>query len=102
MGTPITINDTLQLTHEQGFPENLELDKEYSFQKDGRRLYRLPPVRVFLAENKNGTWDYRGEAHITELTLLPLEEKTTGKFKVVKLYSEQHRQALNANQQPPE
>ncbi len=96
------LNDTLQLTTQQGFPVKLELEKEYRFQKDGRRLYRLPPVRVFLAHNENGKWDYRGEALITELTILPMEEKTVGKFKVIKLYTEEHRKVLNANQQPPE
>ena len=98
----LIINDTLQLTDAQGFPKKLELNREYSFEKDKRRLYRLPPARVFLAHNQNGKWDYRGEALITELTILPLESKTRGKFKVVKLYSEEHRKVLNENQQPAE
>ena len=100
--TDLIINDTLQLTDAQGFPTKLELNKEYSFEKDKRRLYRLPPARVFLAQNKKGIWDYRGEALITELTILPLESKTIGKFKVVKLYNEEHRTVLNENQQPAE
>ena len=100
MGVPLTLNDTLQLTKEQGFPGRLDLNREYSFQKDGRRLYRLPPVRVFLVHNKNGKWDYQGEALITELTILPMQEKTVGKFKVVKLYSDEHRKVMNENQQP--
>ena len=98
----LIINDTLQLTKAQGFPDKLELNAKYSFQKDKRRLYRLPPARVFLAHNQNGKWDYRGEALITELTILPLEEKTIGKFKLVKVYTEEHRKVLNANQQPAE
>ncbi len=102
MGSPLIINDTLQITTEQGFPKELIINKEYWFKKDGRRLYRLPPGRVFLAHNQKGTWDYRGEAQVTELTILPLEEKTIGKFKIVKIYSEEHRKVLNANMQPPE
>ncbi len=102
MGATIILNDTLQLTQKQGFPSTLALNSKHSFQKDGLRLYRLPPSRVFLAFNKNGKWDYRGEAQITELTLLPLENKTRGKFKVVKIYSEEHRRVLNENMQPPE
>lgn len=98
----LIINDTLQLTDAQGFPPKLELNKEYPFEKDKRRLYRLPPARVFLAHNKNGKWDYRGEALITELTILPLESKTIGKFKVVKLYNETLRKAWNENMQPAE
>lgn len=98
----LIMNDTLQLTDAQGFPSKLELNKEYPFEKDKRRLYRLPPARVFLAHNKNGKWDYHGEALITELTILPLESKTTGKFKVVKLYSQELRKVWNANMQPAE
>jgi hypothetical protein len=30
----LIINDTLQLTDTQGFPKHLELNKEYSFEKD--------------------------------------------------------------------
>ncbi|MFH1650272.1 MAG: hypothetical protein ABIA93_07030 [Candidatus Woesearchaeota archaeon] len=52
--TDFVMNDTLCITSEQGFPENLELNNEYSFEKDKKRLYRLPPVRCFLAHNKNG------------------------------------------------
>ncbi len=98
----LTINDTLQLTKAQGFPDKAELNKEYNFEKDKRRLYRLPPARVFLAHNKEGKWDFIGEALITELTILTLENKTTGKFKIVKLYSDEHRKVLNANQQAAE
>lgn len=101
MGSVIIMNDTLQITTEQGFPEKPELEKEYSFKKEKLRQYRLPPVRVFLAHNTGKKWDYIGEAIITELTLLPLEEKTTGKFKIVKLYNDEHRRIMNANMQPP-
>ncbi|MGV8162222.1 MAG: hypothetical protein ACP5N2_02695 [Candidatus Nanoarchaeia archaeon] len=96
----LIMNDTLQITYAQGFPKELELNKEYSFEKDNLRLYRLPPVRVFLAHNKDGVWDYLGEAIITELNILPLKNKTTGKFKAVKLYSEEHRRVMNENMQP--
>jgi hypothetical protein len=97
----LVLNDTLQITEAQGFPKKLELNKEYAFEKDKLRLFRLPPVRVFLAHNKNGVWDYRGEVIITELNIFPLKSKTTGKFKVVKIYSEEHRKVMNENMQPP-
>jgi hypothetical protein len=96
----LIMNDTLQITEAQGFPKDLEVGKEYSFEKDKRRLYRLPPARVFLVNNIDGVWDYRGEALITELNILPLESRTTGKFKVVKLYSDEHRKVFNEHQQP--
>lgn len=102
MGSILIMNDTLQISTEQGFPENLELEKEYSFKKDKLRQFRLPPVKIFLAHNIEGKWDYVGEAIITELTLLPLENKTVGKFKIVKLYNDEHRAVMNANMQPVE
>ncbi|MCK5107604.1 MAG: hypothetical protein KAQ83_02675 [Nanoarchaeota archaeon] len=100
MAAELILNDTLQITYAQGFPKDLELNKEYSFEKEKRRLYRLPPVRVFLAHNVDGVWDYRGEALITEMTINSTENKTTGNFKVVKIYSEEHRKVMNANMQP--
>lgn len=51
MGSILVMNDTLQITSEEGFPERPELEKEYSFKKEKLRQYRLPPVRVFLAHN---------------------------------------------------
>ena len=101
MGSVLIMNDTLQITTEQGFPEKPDLEKEYSFKKEKLRQYRLPPIRVFLAHNLGEKWDYVGEAIITELTLLPLEEKTLGKFKIMKLYTDEHRKVMNANMQPP-
>ncbi|MFH1770001.1 MAG: hypothetical protein ABH828_00410 [archaeon] len=53
----LVLNDTLQITEAQGFPKDLKLNNEYSFEKEKLRLYRLPPVRVFLAQNKDGVWD---------------------------------------------
>lgn len=100
MGAILIMNDTLQITDAQGFPEKLELDKEYHFEKNKVRFFRLPPVRVFLAHNKGDVWDYRGEALITELNMFPLESKTTGKFKIVKIYSDEHRKVMNENMQP--
>ena len=66
MGSSIILNDTLQLTREQGFPAELDLEKhkQHSFKaedfkdqifqfknKEGIRNYQQPPVRNFLAEN---------------------------------------------------
>lgn len=43
-----------------------------------------------------------GEAIITELTIQALESKTIGKFKIVKLYNDEHRKVWNENMQPAE
>lgn len=102
MGTYIETNDTLQITGEQGFPVELNLekhlkapfsvgdfkDKIFEFKnKPGIRLYHVPPVRNFLVENRDGKWIYWGLIHILS-TSHDYEKKTTsGKFQIIYLYS---------------
>ena len=102
MGSLIEINDTLQLTTEQGFPRELVLEehKKKSFVAkdfDGKifefkdkpkiRLYQSPPVRNFLVHNINGKWLYWGLIHIIETTQNNLEQTTSGKFKIIYIYT---------------
>ena len=83
MGSLIEINDTLQITSEQGFPAELNYDQHkanplkaedfegqiFKFKdKPKIRIYKLPPVRNFLVHNINGKWLYWGLVHITEIT----------------------------------
>ncbi len=66
MGSYIAINDTLQITTEQGFPAELNFqqhekqfltaedfqEKIFEFKnKDKIRVYHAPPVRTFLVQN---------------------------------------------------
>ena len=98
MGSLIEINDTLQLTKEQGFP--LELDLENHLQKpftakdfEGQvfefkdkpkiRIYKAPPVRNFLVENREGKWIYWGLVYLTEVTHDYVKQTTSGKFKII-------------------
>jgi len=75
MGGHIELNDTLQLTTEQGFPKELVLEKHlkkqfktedfagkiFSFKdKSGVRIFQPAPIRVFLVHNINGKWLYWG------------------------------------------
>ena len=98
MGTQIVINDTLQITREQGFPAELVLEehiknllkaedfsnKVFEFKnKDGIRIYQAPPVRNFLVENKDGKWIYWGLVHILEVTYNYENKTTSGKFKII-------------------
>lgn len=98
MGSFIEINDTLQLTREQGFPAELDLTvhlkKPYtaaSFKgrvfefkgKKGIRIYKMPPVRNFLVENRDGKWVYWGLAHIVEITHDCVNAVTSGKFRII-------------------
>jgi hypothetical protein len=67
MGSFIEINDTLQITKEQGFPEELDIDfhiktpytadqfinKIFTFHnKPDIRVYKTPPTRNFLLKIK--------------------------------------------------
>ena len=98
MGSQIEINDTLQLTKEQGFPKELILqehikksfksedfdDKIFEFKnKKNIRIYHTPPVRNFLVENINEKWVYWGLVHILEITHDYKNKITSGKFKII-------------------
>jgi len=99
MGSFIEINDTLQITQNQGFPSK-ELDikkhlkKPYTIEKfadkifefkdkPNIRIYQLPPVRNFLVENVGGKWVYWGTCHILEIHHDYRTKTTSGKFKIV-------------------
>ena len=101
MGSIIEINDTLQITRNEGFPSVLDLeihlktpyktetfgDMIFEFKnKSGIRVFKVPPVRNFLVENKNGKWVYWGLVHILEVTHNYESKTTSGKFKIIYLY----------------
>lgn len=98
MGSIVEINDTLQLTDNQGFPSELVLEnhlkqpyktenfagKIFEFHnKPQIRLYKIPPVRNFLVENRNGKWIYWGLVHIIEVTHDNINKTTSGKYKII-------------------
>lgn len=98
MGSYVEINDTLQITREQGFPSELDLkrhlenpytaeefkDRIFEFQnKPNIRNYQMPPVRCFLVENINGKWLYWGLVHIIEVKHDYINKTTSGKFKII-------------------
>lgn len=102
MGSFIEINDTLQITKEQGFPEKLDYKKHkikpflasdfkdqiFEFRnKPQIRIYKIPPVRNFLVENIDGKWLYWGLIHIIEVTHNTVKKTTSGKFKIIYIYS---------------
>jgi len=107
MGSIIEINDTLQITREQGFPAELDLDKHkakpfkaedfagrvFEFKDKSKiRLYQQAPVRNFLAENRDGKWIYWGLIHIVEVTHDHVKQTTSGKFKLVYIYTSEEMQ----------
>lgn len=98
MGSFIEINDTLQLTREQGFPKELVLDehiknplkaenftgKIFEFKnKENIRIFKVPPVRNFLVGNRNGKWIYWGLCHILETACDYKNKMTSGKFEII-------------------
>lgn len=110
MGSIIEINDTLQITKLQGFPEELEIekhlerpltaesfkDKVFEFNnKSNIRFYHVPPVRVFLVENLNGKWIYWGLVHILEIKHDYISKTTSGKYKIIYLNSPEEMKAVH-------
>lgn len=100
MGSFIEINDTLRITKEQGFPEDLDIAQHlkdpYSLsQLEGKvfhfaakpniRLYKVPPVRNFLVEDRGGKWIYWGLCYVLSITHDYEKEETSGTFKIVRL-----------------
>ena len=85
MGSMLEINDTLEITTEQGFPAhifNLERhrkrpitidrvqDRVFRFKgKVGPRFFHLDPVRVYWYHNIDGKWLAWGQIIIQEQTI---------------------------------
>ena len=100
MGSVIELNDTLKLKKGAGFPEKLEEGRRYAFRLSDRRLFHLAPIRVFLVEEVNGKWNYKGHALILEQTIDAIANETSGIFEVVKIYSAEYAKLLNINEPP--
>jgi len=117
MGSLIELNDTLQITAEQGFPkEILDLEqhqknpvllkdvenKVFEFKdKSGARIYH-PDVRVFLVHNINGKWLYWGKAEMLEQTIYKKGKKrfTKGKYKIIQIYDPLYQVQITNNETP--
>jgi len=97
MGSFIEFNETLQLTKEQGFPTELNLeqhlknpyktedfaDKVFEFHnKPNLRVYRIPPVKNIFVENRDGKWIYWGLVYVLETTCDYVNKTTSGKFRI--------------------
>ena len=100
MGSTIEINDTLQLTSEQGFPKEPKIGVEYEFLKDDIRIFHPAPTRVFLVQNIEGKWIYWGHVVVTEQTIHAETKTTSGKFRIVKIYSDEDRKVITRNEAP--
>lgn len=110
MGSFIELNDTLQITTEQGFPLELDLAKhrERPFTADdfkGRvfefhnkpnvRIFHPAPTRVFLVHNIDEMWLYWGHCQIVEQTIHADTQTTSGKFIITKIYTPEHQRSMS-------
>jgi hypothetical protein len=110
MGSFVELNDTLQLTTEQGFPKKLNLAKHlkkqftaddfknkiFSFkEKPNMRVYHPAPNRVFLVHNIDGKWLYWGHCQVIEQTIHAQTKTTSGKFIITKIYTPEHQKNMS-------
>jgi hypothetical protein len=116
MGSCIELNDTLQITTEQGFPADLlNLEKHwkepikasdfegnvFEFRnKPGARLYHTPPCRCFLVHNIGGKWLYWGKALVIEQTISGegKGQVTSGKFRIIEIYDPEYQKQITKNE----
>ncbi len=128
MGSFVEINDTLELTVAQGFPEevfNLERhrtkpitladvkDKIFHFKdKPAARIFQLDPVRVYYVHNINGKWLFWGRVFIQSETIYkkldahgnwnPGDWLTSGTYKVIDVYDPVYQETFTRHEAPPD
>lgn len=119
MGSFIELNDTLQITTEQGFPEVLlnfakhqtdpiKLadvgDKIFEFtDKPRARIYHPAPTRCFLVQNIQGKWLYWGKILILEQTIksdAKNTQTTSGKYKIIEVYDPEYQMQITKHESP--
>ena len=126
MGSFVEINDTLQLTEEQGFPvEIFNLEKHqvnpvtlkdvegriFEFKnKPSARIFQIDPVRVYFAHNINGKWLFWGRVLIqSQKVEKSLNDdgswtegswKTSGTYKILNVYSPEYQKTFTTNEAP--
>ncbi|MGV7220332.1 MAG: hypothetical protein ACQ9MH_02255 [Nitrospinales bacterium] len=126
MGSPIELNDTLQITSAQGFPDdvlNLTRHRENSITlnevkgqlftfkgKDSARLFHLDPVRVYLVHKLDGKWLFWGQALIQSQKIEKQlsdndtwngEWVTSGTFTIKEIYNPEYQEIFTRNESPP-
>jgi len=102
MGSTIRVNDTLQITAEQGFPQVLSISNylespftvsrfagtAFSFQnKEGIRNFQQPPVQNFLVENHQGKHIYWGLITMLRVSHDYSANVTSGEYRLHTLYT---------------
>ena len=126
MGSMIEINDTLQLTADQGFPADI-LDRGahckqpvqlgdvagrlFSFKdKPNPRLFQLDPVRVYFVQNIRAKWLFWGRIYLQsqkiEKKLAPDgswkegDWVTSGTYKIIDVYDPNYQKLFTCHEAP--
>ncbi len=125
MGTMIEVNDTLQLTTEQGFPSDVldyrrhcqtpitldaVKDKLFSFRnKPSARIFQLDPVRVYYVHNIDDKWLFWGHVFIQSLTIEKEltqdgawggEWVTSGTYRITDIYEPVYQKSFTLREAP--
>jgi hypothetical protein len=127
VGTKIEINDTLQLSIEQGFPADIfdidkHLAKPISLADVGDRIFafhdksdprqlQLDPVRVFFVQNIGGKWLFWGKVYIQSQTISKKLAQdgswkngdwvTSGTYKVIDIYEPDYQRLFTMREALP-
>lgn len=120
MGSFIELNDTLRITTEQGFPEDILNIRKHSnnpikieelknkifefYSKPKARIYHPAPTRCFLVQDIGGKWLYWGKIIILEQTIKgdSRENQTTfGKYKITEIYEPEYQKQITRHESPP-
>ncbi len=119
MGSLVELNDTLQITTEQGFPAtelNLQSHRKKPlaardfakkifefYGKEGARIYHPAPNRCFLVHNINGKWLFWGTIVIVEQTIRGEDKEkqtTSGKYKIIEIYNPEFQEQMTRHDSP--
>ena len=124
MGSYIEINDTLQITTEQGFPAKIfnreahmdvpvtleDVEKElFEFRNKPRaRIYQSDPVRVYFVHNINGKWLFWGRIFIQSQTIEKMitdgkwegEWVTHGTYRIIDVYDPEYQEIFTRREAP--
>ena len=119
MGSFVELNDTLQITEEQGFPAgelSLELHRKRPLKagdfegrvfefcgKKGARVFHTAPNRCFLVHNIGGKWLYWGKIIMLEQSIegkTREAQKTSGKYKIIEIYEPGYQEQITRHECP--
>ncbi|NMH89917.1 hypothetical protein [Flavivirga algicola] len=126
MGSFVEINDTLQLTTEQGFPVHVfDLEKHqktpitlkdvegmvFEFKdKPSARIFQLDPVRVYFVHNIDGKWLFWGRVLIQSQHIQKVLNsdgswdgeswKTSGTYTILNVYDPEYQHTFTLNEAP--